>query len=94
MYEMYGDPSPRNRPCVGSCYYEKLQGLQSKTKADQIPNETVQVNNMIKSYILKGRFLSEISMRLKKMCQITILSKKFKYSRVPKKTGGNLILFW
>jgi len=42
MYEMYGDPSPRNRPCVGACYYEKLRGLKSKTDAEQIPNETVQ----------------------------------------------------
>ena len=48
MYEMYGDPSPRNRPCVGACYYEKLRGLKSKTEAEQIPNETVQVNNMVK----------------------------------------------
>ena len=51
MYEMYGDPSPRNRPCVGACYYEKLRGLKSKTEAEQIPNETVQVNNMIKWFL-------------------------------------------
>ena len=54
---MYGDPSPRNRPCVGACYYEKLRGLKSKTEAEQIPNETVQVNNMIKRYTPKGQFL-------------------------------------
>ena len=76
MYEMYGDPAPRNRPCVGACYYEKLRGLKSKTEAEQIPNETVQVNNMIKSYTPNGRFLSKISMWLKKKGQITILSRK------------------
>ena len=56
MYEMYGDPSPRNRPCVGSCYYEKLQGLKSKTKAEQIPNETVQVNKVEFSTVHSRKF--------------------------------------
>ena len=79
MYEMYGDPSPRNRPCVGACYYEKLRGLKSKTEAEQIPNETVQVNNMIKSYTPNGRFLSKkFPWGSKKCAKITILSRKFK----------------
>jgi len=41
MYEMYGDPQPR-RACVGACYYEKLLGLKGKSKAEKIPNETIQ----------------------------------------------------
>merc|ERR1711997_570350 len=43
MYEMYGDPSPRrSSACVGACYYEKLLGLNSKSQAEKIPNETIQ----------------------------------------------------
>merc|ERR1711994_1234293 len=43
LYEMYGDPNPRrSTACVGACYYEKLLGLQGKSKAEKIPNETIQ----------------------------------------------------
>jgi len=44
-YYSYGNTdtqSARNRPCVGACYYEKLLGLNAKTKAEKIPNETIQ----------------------------------------------------